>query len=54
MEKREVLMVALEVIAGLWGNGYDRECDLKFCFGEYYSKIQEAVNRLMDAFSGKS
>lgn len=53
MTNREILMIALEVIAGLWGDGFGRECDLKFCFGEKDAeKIQRAVNRLMNAFQG--
>ena len=53
MSNREILMVALEVLAGLWGDGFRRDCDLKFCFGEEDAeKIQNAVNRLMGAFQG--
>lgn len=54
MQKREVLMTALEVIAGLWGDGEERYDSLTYTFGEWEAdEIQLAVNRLMGAFNQK-
>lgn len=48
MSKREILMIAFEVIAGLWD-----DCNLEFCLGEENAKkVQNAVNHLVSAFQG--
>lgn len=53
MSNREILMVALEVIAGLWGDGEEREQDLIYFYGRDAAvKVQDAVNRLVGAFQG--
>lgn len=53
-QKREILMTALEVIAGLWGDGEERVESLTYTFGEWEAQeIQYAVNRLMGAFNQK-
>lgn len=53
LSNKEILEIAWEVIAGLWGDGKGREASLSNLFGRYNAyRIQEAVNRLMGAFNG--
>lgn len=44
--KKNITMVAKEVIDGLWGNGQNRKIQLEEC-GYNYREVQDEANRLM-------
>ena len=53
MSKREVLFIALEVVAGLWGSGSECHHKLMAVYSRAdVDKIQNAVNCLIGVFRG--